>query len=82
MKRDVILKTYLICIHFLLSEIETTTEIDSGADHRKFSPDIVSTLYDLSYVAQGTQVIPSDPDHAMDAPSRAFWSLARVINCS
>ena len=61
--------------------MEVTSALDSDANHWKPSTDRGSTFADLISVAQGSQVVHSEPDDAMGAHPCACWSLAGAINC-
>ena len=61
--------------------MDATPAHDRDANHRQRSPDRGPTLSDLISVAQGSQIVPSEPDDAMGAPSRTCRSLAGAINC-
>ena len=62
--------------------MEAKLALDRDANHRQPPPNRGPKLADLISEAQGSQILPSEPDDATGAPLRACRSLSKAINCS
>ena len=80
LKRDIIKHSYLIIVRLRFAYMEVIRVLDTDANQRNPSQDRVTTLGDLIYETQGSQVVPSDPDRAMGDSLTACQSLDQAIH--